>query len=107
MTGDERPQHISEQVIKCKKQLSSFSKFYSKLPDFLYKNKTIQDDILVEAYEYNSRLEALLRQIMELELNEETFRQLSHEAQQSSCTCSHCTYFKDKEPYFEDDEEDE
>ena len=112
-------QHISEQINLCKKQLNSYSKFYSRLPQFIFKNKSIQNDMIYDIYVHNSKLEGLLREIIELELNEETFRQVSHlqqqqqhsyQQQQPNCFCPHCNndnghYHKDD--YYEEDDEDE
>jgi hypothetical protein len=115
--GSEEPQHITEQIEICKKQLHSHSNFYSKLPQFLYKNKMIQSDMLNEIYERNSLLEGLLREMIELELNEETLRQVSssssfdgHNNQQSGqhkCTCPFCNRNPDEEEYWDDEKEDE
>lgn len=108
------PQHISEQIELCKKQLNSHSKFYSKLPQFLYKNKMIQADMLNEIYERNSLLEGLLREMIELELNEETLRQVSssfdgHKSStspQPNCTCPYCNR-NHEDDYYDDEEEDD
>ena len=115
--GAEEPQHITEQIEICKKQLHSHSKFYSKLPQFLYANKMIQSDMLNEIYERNSLLEGLLREMIELELNEETLRQVSssfdghnHQTGQQSnhnkCTCPFCNRSQEDE-YWDDEEEEE
>ena len=115
--GSEEPQHITEQIEICKKQLHSHSNFYSKLPQFLYANKMIQADMLNEIYERNSLLEGLLREMIELELNEETLRQVSassfdgHGQQQQSsnhnkCTCPFCNRSQEDE-YWDDEGEEE
>jgi hypothetical protein len=111
----EGPEHISEVIELCKKQLSSHSKFYSKLPQFLYRDKLVQADMLNEIYERNSLLEGLLREIMEQELNEETLRQVSsfggHHHQsttqpQPNCTCPFCNRSQEDE-YWDDEGEEE
>ena len=116
MSAGEEPQHITEQIELCKKQLHSHSKFYSKLPQFLYQNKMIQADTLNEIYERNSLLEGLLREMIELELNEETLRQVSssfdgHGQQQSGqhnkCTCPFCNRNPEEDEYWDDGEEEE
>ena len=116
--GSEEPQHITEQIEICKKQLHSHSNFYSRLPQFLYANKMIQADMLNEIYERNSLLEGLLREMIELELNEETLRQVSassfdghNQHQQSSsnhnkCTCPFCNRSQEDE-YWDDEGEEE
>jgi len=106
------PQHITEQIQIIKKQLNSHSKFYSKLPQFLYKNKSIQEDMLYDVYQRNSILEGLLREIIEQELNEETFRRVSHQSSsnntQPHCTCPFCNRSDDEQDeYYEEDEEEE
>ena len=108
------PQHITEQIQIIKKQLNSHSKFYSKLPQFLYKNKSIQEDMLYDIYQRNSILEGLLREIMEQELNEETFRRVSHQSSSGNnnnthphCTCPFCNRSDDEDEYYEEDEEEE
>jgi len=113
MMSGEAPQHITEQIELCKKQLSSHSKFYSKLPQFLYKNKTIQVDMLNEIYERNSLLEGLLREMIELELNEETLRQVSSFGHnqvsdtQRKCNCPFCNRNPEEDEYWDEEEEDE
>ena len=114
------PQHITEQIEICKKQLHSHSNFYSKLPQFLYANKMIQADMLNEIYERNSLLEGLLREMIELELNEETLRQVSssfdgHNGQQqqssssnqNKCTCPFCNRNPEEDEYWDDEEEED
>ncbi len=107
------PEHITERIELCKKQLHSHSKFYSKLPQFLYKNKMIQSDMLNEIYERNSLLEGLLRDMIELELNEETLKQVSSFGHQQStsqpnhCTCPYCNRSNDEDQYWDDEEEEE
>ena len=49
------PQHITEQIELCKKELRSYSNFYSKLPQFIHKNKSIQEDMLYDIYINNSK----------------------------------------------------
>jgi hypothetical protein len=102
------PQHISEQVTEFNKQLKSYSKIYSKLPQFIYQSKDIQSETLGYVYELNSKLEGLLRQIMEEELNGETFRRISHE-QKPYCPCPYCKRNDDEEEegYYDDGGEEE
>ena len=115
--SDEPAQHISEQVSIYKKHLNHFSKYLSKfsseLPDFIYKNKMVQSDLLNDLYERSSLLQGLLREIMEQELNAETFEQLvrlqseeEDEQGHSHCTCPHCKHDKE-DGYYDDEEEDE
>ncbi len=114
MSAGEEPQHITEQIEICKKELRSYSNFYSKLPQFIHKNKSIQNDMLYDVYVNNSRLEGLLRDIMEQELNEETLRQVSssfdgHQTgqQHNKCTCPFCNRNPEEDEYWDDGEEEE
>jgi len=114
MSAGEEPQHITEQIEICKKQLHSHSNFYSRLPQFLYANKMIQADMLNEIYERNSLLEGLLREMIELELNEETLRQVSssfdgHQQQSThnKCTCPFCNRNPEEDEYWDDEGQEE
>ena len=101
------PQHISEQITEFNKQLKSYSKTYSKLPQFIYYSKDIQSETLGYIYELNSKLEGLLRQIQEEELNGETFKRISHE-QQRPCPCPYCNRnTEEEEGYYDDGTEEE
>jgi len=107
------PQHITEQIELCKKELRSYSNFYSKLPQFIHKNKSIQEDMLYDIYINNSKLEGLLRDIMEQELNEETLRQVSSFGHnqvsdtQRKCNCPFCNRNPEEDEYWDEEEEDE
>jgi hypothetical protein len=111
------PQHISEVIELCKKQLSYHSKFYSKLPEFLYKDRLVQADMLNDVYERNSQLEGLLREIIENELNEETLKQVSsfgHQYTQPNnnnnnqhCSCPFCNRNPEEDGYWDDEEEED
>ena len=120
--NDAPPQHISEQITEFKKQLTSYSKIYSKLPQFIYQNREIQDDMINYIYTSNSKLEGLLREIMEQEINGETFRRIAYYSSQFNsdpnnpphhrCTCPHCNNNKqdneeEEEGYYYDDPADE
>lgn len=118
--NDVPPQHISEQITEFKKQLTSYSKIYSKLPQFIYQNREIQDDMINYIYTSNSKLEGLLREIMEQEINGETFRRIAYYSSQlnpssdpnnphQKCTCPHCNNKEDEEEegYYYDDPADE
>lgn len=74
-------ENLTEHIINIKKQFLSFSKFYSKLislgsSGFLSLDKETQDMVLHDVYSNNSRLEHLLRDIHENELNGETIRKI-------------------------------
>lgn len=113
MMSGEAPQHITEQIELCKKELRSYSNFYSKLPQFIHKNKSIQEDMLYDIYINNSKLEGLLRDIMEQELNEETLRQVSSFGHnqvsdtQRKCNCPFCNRNPEEDEYWDEEEEDE
>ena len=129
MSDSSPQQHITDQLAIYKKQLTSFSKTYYKysqeLPNFMYKNKMIQFDILNDLYEQSSQLQGLLREIIDDEVNGETLRQLASFSsnnssssssdpnnRQKGCTCPHCNNNKqdneeEEEGYYYDDPADE
>ena len=77
----ETGEDISEQIINIKKQFLYFSKFYSKLINtgatgFMYMDKETQDMVLHDVYVNNSKLEYLLRDIHENELNGDNLRKI-------------------------------
>jgi hypothetical protein len=70
---------VEELLDNIKKHTLSFSKFYSKisnkeLSQFIHKDKETQSMILDTIYENNSKLEQLLREIIEYDVNAETLR---------------------------------
>lgn len=72
---------INEQLMNIKKQFLSFSKFYAKLINtgatgFMAMDKETQDMVLHDVYVNNSKLQRLLEDIHENEINGETLRRL-------------------------------
>src|SRR5688500_11016572 len=74
----EQADNYAELLQDIKKHTLSFSKYYTKLGNseisqFIYKDREIQSMMLEDIYKNHSRLEQLLREIMEYDINAETF----------------------------------
>ena len=77
----EQGEDISEQIMNIKKQFLSFSKFYSKLINvgatgFMSMDKETQDLVLHDVYVNNSKLQRLLEDIYENEINRDTLTRI-------------------------------
>ena len=79
---EQQPQHISEIVEELKPQLNHFARFYNNLSlehleTFLTKDKMDQQRIHGDLLAQNSKLEALLLDIIEGDINAKTYNQKS------------------------------
>ena len=90
----EQGEDISEQIMNIKKQFLYFSKFYAKListgaTGFMSMDKETQDMVLHDVYVHNSKLQRLLEDIHENEINGDTLRQLfkGKDNDDNGCDC--------------------
>lgn len=107
----EAGENISDQIIQIKKQFLSFSKFYARListgaTGFISMDKETQDMVLHDVYVNNSKLEHLLRDIHENEINGETLKRIFHGAGTSTARGGGGTGTEDPDAYDEEDYQD-